>query len=284
VFRKLSRKLSRVWRTWHRAVTRPVHLKADTQIFVSTNRHAVFGSKAEDLLRQDNDLKYLTEDGVVQVDKERWEKAQSYERGTWMSDQVDVCDDRNMEHSERFKGYEVLSGRCSPHVIELGCGPFTNARLVLPRLAHCVDVTLLDPLVDTYLQHPNCTYVSGELCGVPATTLASSIEAFKAVQPYDLLILVNVLEHCFNVPRVFEVVTSALRSGGILVFAECVWRPEDLPRVVENWYDAGHPIRLSADYVTTFLHGSFRTLFEQVYEGLYSQTNRMDLYFVGERD
>lgn len=262
----------------------PFRIDPDTKVFVSADRQIVFGPQAEDLLQQKNDVKYLTEDGVVQVDRVRWEEAQAYERMTWMSAGVGARDDRNMEHSERFKGYEVLRGRRLPHVIELGCGPFTNARLVLPRLAHCADVTLLDPLVDSYLGHPNCTYVSGELCGVPVTTVASSIEDFEPAHTYDLLILVNVLEHCFNVPCVFDMVISALRPGGILVFADCMLRPEDLPRAVENRYDSGHPIRLSADYVTAFLHGSFRTLFEQVYEGLYSQTNRMDLYFIGERN
>lgn len=260
-----------------------VRINPDTKLFVSADRQIVFGSEAEDLLKRDNDLKYLTEDGVVQVDRERWQEAQSYERETWMSDLIDARDDRNVKHSERFKGYEVLKGCRLPRVIELGCGPFTNARLILPKLAYCADVTLLDPLVDSYLRHPNCTYASGKLCRVPVTTVASSIEDFKPVQTYDLLILVNVLEHCFDVPRVFDVITSALRPGGILVFADCMLRRDDLPRVVENWYDTGHPIRLSADYVTAFLHGSFCTLFEEVYEGLYSQTHRMDLYFIGER-
>ncbi len=260
----------------------PVRIDPDTKVFVSADRESVFGAEAEDLLRQHNDAKYLTEDGVVKVDRERWEVAQSYERGTWMFDGANARDDRNMEHAEHFQGYAVLEGRRLPRVIELGCGPFTNARLVLPRLTGCAEVTLLDPLVDSYLRHRNCTYGSGELCGVPVTTVASSIEDSRLTQPYDLLILVNVLEHCFNVPRVFDVVTSALRPGGILVFADSMLRAEDLPRVVENRYDSGHPIRLSAGYVTAFLHGSFQTLFEEFYEGLYSQSGRIDLYFMGE--
>ena len=281
----MFRKLFKKWRREPDVEQPPSCIGPNTKLFVSTDRQIVFGPEAEDLLHHHSDVKYLTKDGVVEIDRERWEEAQSYEWGTWMSEGgVNACDDRNMEHCERFNGYEVLKGRRLPRVIELGCGPFTNARLVLPKLAHCADVTLLDPLVDSYLGHPNCTYVSGELCGVPVTTVASSIEAFEVPKPYDLLILVNVLEHCFSVPRCFDVITSALRPGGVLVFAESMLRPEDLPRLVENWYDAGHPIRLSADYVATFLHGSFCTLFEEVYEGLYSQTHRMDLYFIGERD
>lgn len=279
----IRRLLKKWWRKPHAEQPSPL-LTPDTRVFVSAaDRQIVLGAEAEDLLHQHSDLKYLTENGVVEVDRERWEEAQSYERGTWMSgDGLGACDDRNAEHCERFNGYEVLRDRRLPHVIELGCGPFTNARLVLPVLAHCADVTLLDPLLDSYLGHPYCTYASGELCGVPATTVVSSIEAFEPPQAYDLLILVNVLEHCFSVPRVFDVVTSALRPGGVLVFAEALLRPEDLPRVVGNWYDAGHPIRLSTDYVTSFLHGSFRTLFEEFYEGLCSQTHRVDLYFIGE--
>jgi SAM-dependent methyltransferase len=277
-------KLLKRWRHKPHVGQPPSCIGPDTKLFVSIDRHIVFGPEAEALLHQHSDLKYLTPDGVVEVDRERWEEAQSYERGTWMcTGGVHARDDRNLEHCERFGGYDILKGRRLPHVTELGCGPFTNARLILPELAHCAEVTLLDPLIDSYLEHPNCTYVSGELCGVPVTTVASSIETFKPPGPYDLLILVNVLEHCFSAPRVFDVVTSALRPGGVLVFAESVLRPKDVPTLVENWYDVGHPIRLSADYVTSFLHGSFHPLLEKVYEGLYSQPHRMDIYFIGER-
>jgi SAM-dependent methyltransferase len=273
----------KMWRR-HPRVDQPVScIDPDTKLFVSADRQLTLGPEAGRLLQHRNDMKYLTSDGVVRVDRERWDAAQSYERGTWMADQVGARDDRNEAHAERFQAYAVLDGRRLPRVIELGCGPFTNARLVLPKLAGCEGVTLLDPLVDSFLEHPHCTYASGDLCGVPVTTVASSIEDFEAEQTYDLLILVNVLEHCFDVPRVFDVITSTLRHGGILVFGESMLRPEDVPRVVENWYDTGHPIRLSANYVTAFLHGSFSTLFERVYEGLYSQTNRIDLYFIGER-
>lgn len=261
----------------------PDKISPDTRLYVTPDRRIVFGAQAKQLLDQRSDSRYLSEHGVVQVDRGRWAEAQAYERDTWMCDQLGASDDRNLEHLQRFDGYQELKGRRFPAVAEFGCGPFTNSRLILDRIAGAESLTLLDPLVDEYQRHPHCTYKSGSIGGVPVTTIASSIEDFEPVGTFDILVMINVLEHCFDIGRVFDVVTKSLAPGGIFVFADCVIGPLDLPNVVANQFDTGHPIRLSSDYVADFLASSFRPVMSNTYQGLYDQTHRIDLYFIGEK-
>ena len=258
-------------------------ISPETKFYVTPDRKRVFGEQAEELLKRRSDLQYFSDEGVVQVDRQRWAEAQWYERETWMSDQRDAADDRNLEHMRRFGGYEPLEGRPSHRIAEFGCGPFTNIRLILDHVIEPEEITLLDPLVDTYKLHPHCTYKSGQLGGIPVMTVASAIEDFHPNGDFDMVVMVNVLEHCFDIRRVFEVVTDSLRPGGVFVFSDCVFRPHDLPMMVENQYDTGHPIRLSSDYVMEFLNETFRPLMTSMYYGLYGQAHRIDLYFIGEK-
>src|SRR5206468_351317 len=96
-------------------------------------------------------------DGVVRVPKQRWQQAQRYERETWMVANTAASDDRNSAHYGGFRGYEALRGRTFLRAIELGCGPFTNLRLI-GRTCTIAQCSLLDPLIKDYLNHPHCTY------------------------------------------------------------------------------------------------------------------------------
>ena len=68
--------------------------------------------------------------GVVKVGKERWEKAQRYERLTWMEKCKDMVSDHNESNKQRLGDYSLLKGLHFEKAIELGCGPFTNIRLI----------------------------------------------------------------------------------------------------------------------------------------------------------
>ena len=144
-------------------------------------------------------------------------------------------------------------------------------------------ITLLDPLIKDYLSHPKCTYRNGTLNSVPVETVASSIEGFDCVEPYDLLIMANVLEHCFDVPAIFERILQCLKPGGTLVLGDNAFRMEQIRGLVEKQFDAGHPIRVAEGTVTKFLHEGFAELYQQRFYGRYSQPHRIDIYFIGTR-
>jgi glycosyltransferase involved in cell wall biosynthesis len=259
--------------------------KGDTQqqpfpIFIDSEIRVLEGSAAVERLSDRNDLKYFTESGILQVDQARWQEAQQYERKTWMTNLLHANDNRNHDHQKNFRGYQTIAGRAFNRVIELGCGPFTNLRLILPHI-RAEHITLLDPLIKDYLTHPHCTYRAGCLLGVPVETVACPIEDFYPVERYDLVVMANVLEHCYDVPAIFQRIIHCLKPGGNFVFGENVFRQEQLKVLLTVQFDAGHPIRVTDQLLTAFLQANFAQLYHQRLYGQYNQPQRIDVYYIG---
>ena len=84
------------------------------------------------------------------------------EREHWIELRIHVEDDSNEEHSAGFEDYRMLAGKVFNSAIELGCGSFTNLRLIANhcRINAC---RLLAPLITDYLTHPSCAYTRAEL-------------------------------------------------------------------------------------------------------------------------
>jgi SAM-dependent methyltransferase len=164
------------------------------------------------------------------------------------------------------------------------------------RVARC---TLLDPLIDSYLGHPNHTYdrewlrsdasrlsrVLGKnrpLRAVrrvlralwPASLgtktpvdrlLATSIEDMPVEGTYDLIVIINVIEHCYDIDRVFGNILKIAKPGAILVFADRYYDHETVAGWVQGKrYDAGHPLLVDRSVINEFLHTNCDTLYEGV--------------------
>ena len=234
--------------------------------FINENVQVIDGAEAERLIKEKNDAKYFEEKvGIKKVDKSRWREAQNYERYTWCVGGGKYSkDDRNIEHKNHFDGYKTLISDLPRDItaIELGCGPFTNLNVILPLLRkNILTVDLLDPLLNDYiLSSPNCTYKNGSLHFYHTTTINSSIEEFNNTKTYDLVVMINVLEHCFDIDLIFDKVFNMMNEGGILVFADKVMKEHALKECIENIYDAGHPIRISEEYIDEKIK-PFRTLY-----------------------
>lgn len=87
---------------------------------------------------------------VLRIESERWRAAQDFElrfaQGT-----VNAGDDYNLWWYAAFNRYEILAGKRFPHVIEVGCGPHTNIRLMIPRIRF-EHLWLEDPLIHDYVK------------------------------------------------------------------------------------------------------------------------------------
>jgi len=204
----------------------------------------------------------------------------------------------------------------------VGCGPFTQSHKLLQLTEARVtqQLVLLDPLMEQYLvQVPTCRYrnaketkanfptVSGEI-----VLLASGGETIidGALIPrmrndkhgsgpnrgetfaynaglFDLVIIINVLEHCLDALQVIQNVHNALAPGGILVihdrYSDHLWRnfftfSNGQPKV--PFWDVGHPINM--------LQAPFQHLFRQ-YRELYmkegdpSPQHPQVFYFIGKK-
>lgn len=240
-----------------------------------------FGENASKFLEQNNDTPFYTKDGVLSVPYERWLQAQIFEESYWMSKGLAANDDRNYEHLERFLAYKALKGTYAKSVFEIGCGPFTNTRLIVPYLHGVEKIHLLDPLISSYLKHPNCTYSSNTLCGIPVTLHNMPVEEFLLDEKFDVVIFINVLEHCFNVESIFQKIKNLLNPGGTLIFSEAGIESKDVDFISKNQMDVGHPLRVTVEYMNKFL-GEFQQEFRSDFKGLYNNKWRSDIYFIGK--
>lgn len=235
-----------------------------TKIFVASPIDVYMDDAAAAKLALVNDSRFTTSQGILKVDEARWKEAQKYERDTWLLYNLDAVSDRNELHAAGFNNYAALPQALGDYA-ELGCGPFTNSRLILP--GHAVtSVTLVDPLVDEFRRiHPHCTYRDGMLDSHPVTTVASAIEEWKPETKYNTVVMTNVLPHCYDAAAVFEKIRQILAPGGWLVFHECAREPAPLEH-----YDVGHPLIVTEPVINEFLSG-----FEPVW--------RSGPYFIGYR-
>ena len=235
------------------------------KIFVTKEIEIIQGSQAAPLIENENELKNFEEGiGIKKIDKDRWLEAQYYERKTWCEQSRGMDTDRNEEHLYNFNSYKILDSVLSDDlsVIELGCGPYTNLRYILPAITKRIaSVHLLDPLINDYLLNsPNCTYKNG-MAGHQVKTFNTPIEEFKTDQKYDLVVMINVLDHCFDIDLIFKKVWGLLKKNGVFLFNERGYR-DGLKKSVEDIYDAGHPIRISDEYLNDKL---------KTYKPLYSK-------------
>jgi SAM-dependent methyltransferase len=224
--------------------------------FVDENINIFEGDVALKKIADKNDKKYLIEDvGIPKVTQERWEEAQHYERKTWCdSPAKGMATDRNEFHENHFGGYKQINFSITNddlRVIELGCGPFTNLRLILPQIYRRIkSIDLLDPLINDYIQHTvNCTYKTGNLGGLKANIISSPIENFEIPHKYDLVVMINVIEHCFDVDVIIQKIADMIETGGIFIFHDKFLLKENVNEIHDRYYDSGHPLKLTYKYV-----------------------------------
>ena len=250
--------------------------------FVDKNINVFYDKKAQDLISNKNDKEFLVDGEITKVPISRWNEAQFYEEKTWMLNGIQENDDRNYEHLERFENYDIVPFSNIRSFIELGCGPFTNTRLIIDKFSDNCDIHLLDPLIDKYKNHPNCFYKNSKYKNKTLNTINCSIESLNINIKYDCVLINNVLEHCYDINLIFKKIIDILNKNGILIFSDVCFSKSSIEELVEKTYDAGHPIRVSKNSIDLFLQ-NFISLYNKEYHGLYNQSWRMDKYFIGKK-
>lgn len=231
------------------------------------------------------DACYMSPDGIVEVSTKRWEEAQRYEHREWMINGLNAVDDRNSIHADHFDSYKSITKRDFKNIIELGCGPFTNMRLIYEklRLSNLTDVTLLDPLADEYKKHPNCQYNGYWSRWNPPTIVNSSIESFEVKEQYDMVVMINVLEHCMSIPAIFDQILAMTAPGGHFVFSDVYFEESVVEDMARHVFNAGHPIRITDKYLFDFLHGNFNGIYEIHKPEMVAGRQANEIYFIGTK-
>jgi SAM-dependent methyltransferase len=250
--------------------------------YVNENAQVFWGNLAKQFLDKHSDEKYLSENGIISVDETRWREAQRYESSEWLQRAAGMTDDRNYFHEETFEGYKALEGKPLESVIELGCGPFTNIRLIEKVLPTLKDITLLDPLASTYItSQPNCTYKDHKVNEKNVKVVTSSIEDFEVNDKYDLVVMINVLEHCFSMPKIFDKINSMMEPGGYFVYADVQFDYDTIVKISRSKYNSGHPLRATKEYINNILTNNFEAVFSTTFEEEVAGEHAEELYFVG---
>lgn len=157
---------------------------------------------------------------------ERQKDAQSCETDFW---QTHASPTRNQDQLLAFESFRSLPLDLGD-VVEVGAGPYTKLRLILDassKWRQVKSVTLIDPLLNDYILHPNITtsYPNGKLCNtagscVPTKLMSTTGETPLPCSHYDTAILINTLEHCDNAVAVLDNIHRSLKINGILIFGE----------------------------------------------------------------
>lgn len=243
-------------------------------IHISKDRKVLLGEAALEKLKSINDKKYFDpQRGVARIDKERWADAQTFESNTWLKDGRRSREDNNRMYRKYFDNYACLKGKKFDKAIELGAGPFTNARII-SEVAEIKELHLLDPLIKSYLSHPHCTYKNNRLkvrTKIPfiyrkmdVKLHSSTIEEFSGEGGFDLIIIINVIEHCFDLNKIFEKILGLSKPGSFLVFYDKYFNEKELENIINRWYDCGHPLRAQGKIIQEFLDNNFTSLLKRI--------------------
>ncbi len=232
-------------------------MKKPDPIWVGSLNDIRHGDDALEAIKERSDANcWIDGQGIVQVDRERWEAAQAFERQGWMNIWAYDSDDRSAEHYRLFNGYNTVPLHLGS-ILEVGCGPFTQTRTILSsRIAF--SITLQDPLINDYLLHRNCSYANKLLYDIPVILVDKMLEEYEPSSDFDTVICINVLEHTMDVKVCLRHILDALKSGGMLIFGERLYDDFDPTRL----YCVGHPIRICRNIVDEF-KTNFDILFER---------------------
>lgn len=207
---------------------------------------------------------------TVLATQAQWEEAQAGEEHCWMVKHTSSYDDRSKYYLEEFNNYEAIPDRKYDKVLEIGCGPFTQSKIISQH-TEMESFTLVDPLLDKYLSHPYCSYNKPVEWFKDPELVTARGEDFIRPGEYDMAICINVLPHCQDAAKVVSNLIESLKPGGILVFGE--------PTFPVGTVGSGlHPIMPTLEW----MRGQF-TYIDPLYEVELDRDYYVDFLLIGEK-
>jgi SAM-dependent methyltransferase len=221
----------------------------------------------------------LTDTNIDKVDKNRWALAQQWEREYWKSIEQKRSrfgkpflrkllswvglkprysgDDWNRWWRVQFKNYDFLPPRLE-NAVELGCGPYTNARLIA-ETCEVNHLFLSDPLIRDYVKFKstfvNEMYRAGQ-CFVDDHPIE---ETPFAKNYFDLVVMINVLDHVHDAKLCMSNAVDLLKSKGILIIGQDLTDETDMHQS-DVRDDIGHPIKIDHRWIDSYLTGHFENI------------------------
>jgi len=237
---------------------------------------------------------------------ERWRKAQAWEKDHWVNAQKARAklfknqiwkvlsgfgavpkhrgDDSNQWWKDQFKSYEFLPSRLE-NVIEVGCGPYTNVRLMVQK-CQFDHLVLSDPLIRAYAKF-QLTFVADMYAQVACVLDDHPLEELPFASSYfDLSVMINVLDHVQDAVKCMENLVRVTKPGGIVIIGQELSNEQDLVRIERDEGRIGHPITVDDAWFGQFLEGKFAPIINKVLsreEGRGPEHHYGTLVFAGKK-
>lgn len=198
----------------------------------------------------------MSNSSIETTSYENWEKAQEEELKCW-SRQPNDFDDWNSWWASKFDNYNFLDKEKKiDSIYEVGCGPYAkNIEYVMKKLGYIPDRVLLeDPLLNSYLTLNKSVKRFSNMQNF--YFISEPMETFSlqsaGIQPVDLLICNNVLDHVRSVELCFNHINASLNKDGIFIFGQDLTSSEDVIAHGDE-IDVCHPIRLDENTLEKYL-------------------------------
>ncbi|NIT04303.1 methyltransferase domain-containing protein [Candidatus Saccharibacteria bacterium] len=220
---------------------------------------------------------------ITNVNRARWLEAQKFSLES-ASRSYESGDDWNHWWKEKFDGYRVLEGKKFENVLEVGCGPHTNLRLILP-LIEAKNLYFEDPLIRDFFdffapasvgwkrrwfgwlkpakpgpEHHLKKIVEDRRYRVDLTSDPLEELPYKD-KLMDLIVCNNVLDHVMDAGKCMKEMHRVLKKGGLVVLGQDLSDEEDYRRSPDSWKDVGHPIKLDEKTINKYMVGYERIFY-----------------------
>jgi len=241
-----------------------------------------------------------------QVSNERWKEAQQWEERHWIGAQRARAkygknyiwrvlslfglvpkhrgDDWNYWWKQAFDHYAFLPESVE-NAIEVGCGPYTNIRLVQER-CQTRHLVLSDPLIRTYVKF-KLTFVADLYKRAACILDDHPLEALPFADDYfDLSVMINVLDHVQDARACMENLIRVTRPGGWLILGQDLSNDEDVKALHDDPGLVGHPIKLDEAWFKPWLEQGFEPVLHKVLnrqEGRAPDGHYATLLFAGRK-
>jgi SAM-dependent methyltransferase len=240
------------------------------------------------------------------VSEEHWREAQAWEEAAWVNTQRMRArwgknliwkvlswlrlvpkyrgEDWNAWWRAKFDDYRFLPASVD-NAIEVGCGPYTNIRQIMER-CRPRRLVLSDPLIRTYI-HFKLAFVADYYRNAFATLDDHPIEELPFKDGFfDLVVMINVLDHVRDARLCMDRVVAATKPGGWLIIGQDLTSEEDLKVLKDDPGLVGHPIKLKAEWFDPWLDVGFEPAIRRVLpreQGREPRNHYATLIFAGRK-
>lgn len=220
----------------------------------------------------------------MKTTQERWKKAQEWECSYWSAKERmrrqwhralawrllswaglkprHRGDDWNQWWMDHFEGYQILPPKID-NALELGCGPYTNMRLIQERVS-IQHLFLSDPLMRTYVAFRHTYIAEMARKGLAVLDDHPAEDCPFAVGYFDLVVMINVLDHVFDAEACLQNASRLTKPGGFVIVGQELSDEEDAQRVEQTVVEHGHPIKVRHEWMDEFFESRYDAAFRKV--------------------